>query len=239
MNLAKKLFFVVAGMAGLAGSAQAADLPAPPPLAPPVYAPPPFNWTGFYIGGNVGGAWSSTTLTDKLTGANVTGNSGGWLGGGQVGLNYQDGRFVLGFEGTGDWTSLNSTSGVVPTAFGSLQDSAKTKWVATAAVRMGIAVDHFLVYGKGGAGFVGNNVTVANVTTGAGASSSNTNYGWLLGGGVEYAFSNYWSVKLEYDYLRLNGWTAASPFVADNLNVKQQVNMVMAGFNYRFCTYCQ
>jgi outer membrane immunogenic protein len=214
--------------------ANAADLSVKAPAPVPVYVPPPFTWTGFYLGGNFGGGWASTTATDNLTGANLTSNLGGWLGGGQVGFNYQAGNIVWGVEGTFDWTSLNSTSGVAPTAFGNLQASANTQWVTTLAARLGIAMDRWLVYGKGGAGWVGNNTTVTNQTTGLAVSSSNTNSGWLVGGGVEYAFTPNWTAKLEYDYLGLRGWTAGSPLPGDTVNVKRQINMVMAGINYKF-----
>jgi len=215
--------------------ANAADMrPASPPAQ--VYVPPPFTWTGFYLGGNFGGAWASTTLTDNLTGASATGNLAGWLGGGQVGFNYQTGSFVWGVEGTFDWSSLNSTTGGIITAAGpALQVAANTQWLTTAAARFGFAADRTLFYGKAGGGWVGNNATVTNLATGASASSSNTNSGWLLGAGVEYAFTPNWTVKAEYDYLGLSGWTAVSPVgVVDTVNVKRQVNIVTAGINYKF-----
>src|SRR5215471_11028914 len=70
--------------------------------APPVpfYAPPPFTWTGFYIGGNVGGAWGQGTIVDTLTGASFgSGTVGAFAGGGQLGFNYQTGNLVWGVEG--------------------------------------------------------------------------------------------------------------------------------------------
>src|SRR5215471_10604661 len=79
----------------LSSSAFAADLPirkAPPPLPIPVY-----NWTGFYIGGNLGGAWEDTTLTDSHFGVSFSNNRSGFIGGGQIGYNWQvSPQFVLG-----------------------------------------------------------------------------------------------------------------------------------------------
>jgi outer membrane immunogenic protein len=145
----------------------------------------------------------------------VTGNLGGWLGGGQVGFNYQMGRFVWGVEGTFDWSSLKSTTGGIITAAGPvLQVAANTQWVSTAAARFGFAADRALFYGKAGGAWVGNNATVTNLATGASASASNTNSGWLLGASVEYAFTPNWTAKIEYDYLGLRSWTAASPAAA-------------------------
>jgi outer membrane immunogenic protein len=229
--------FLISSTAALAvlaiwTSAEAADLPARPA---PVYMPPAFTWTGFYLGGNIGGAYGSTTLTDGFTGGSVTGTLGGWQGGGQVGFNYQMAALVLGVEGTFDSTSLNSTTGGVPVAGGALQVAANTQWITTAAVRFGYAADRALFYGKAGGGWVGNNATVTNLATGASASSSNTNNGWLLGAGLEYAFTPNWTAKVEYDYLGLRGWSAPNPLnLADSVNIKRQINMFTVGFNYKF-----
>src|SRR5215831_20539160 len=92
----------VAAMSG-ANVAAAADLgaPPPPPVKAPVYVPPPFSWTGFYIGGNIGGAWAQHTVTDSFFGQTFdTGTSNGvFIGGGQLGFNYEfGGGFILGVE---------------------------------------------------------------------------------------------------------------------------------------------
>jgi outer membrane immunogenic protein len=112
--------------------------------------------------------------------------------------------------------------------------SASTQWLTTLAARFGYAADRWLVYGKAGGGWVSNNVTVTNLTSQVSATTSNTTSGWLLGAGVEFGFTPNWSAKLEYDYLGLSGWTAASPLVADTVNVKRQLNMITTGVNYRF-----
>src|SRR4249919_1593818 len=89
--------------------ANAADLP-PRPAPAPVYAPPPYSWAGFYVGGNIGGAWTHTTITDNITGASLdTGGLSGFIGGGQLGYNFQTGNFVWGGEWTFDWASLDRT----------------------------------------------------------------------------------------------------------------------------------
>src|SRR5712691_10578113 len=77
-------------------AAFAADIgrQAPPPMLMPLY-----NWTGFYVGGNLGGAWASGTLTDSFSGASFTGNHSGFIGGGQIGYNWQVApQFVVGVE---------------------------------------------------------------------------------------------------------------------------------------------
>jgi outer membrane immunogenic protein len=227
------------GVAALASlifpvAATAADVTLPPRPAVPVYVAPSFSWTGFYLGGNFGGALANTTLTDNLTGVSLTANRNGWLDGGQAGFNYQIGNFVGGVEGTFDWTSLNTIGAPFATSFGPLQLSANTQWLTTLAARLGFAADRWLVYGKAGGGWVSNNATVTSLTSQVSATTSTTTSGWLVGAGVEFGFTQNWSAKLEYDYLGLSGWTAASPVVADTVTVIRQINMITIGVNYRF-----
>jgi outer membrane immunogenic protein len=248
MNLNKKFFLVAAGLLGLgmASPAQAADMrPAPPPPAP-VYVPPPFTWTGFYIGGNLGGAWANTTITDSLFGLSFSnGNNGVFVGGGQVGFNYQIGNFVFGVEGDFDWAANNNNSvtGVVGPLGHSFTASANDRWMATIAGRFGYAVDRWLIYAKGGGGWVGaNGFTVTDLTTGASATagSSNSISGWLVGGGFEWAFVNNWTIRAEYDYFGLSGRSFTAPatfpilagdtFTTGNNNIQ----MATVGINYKF-----
>src|SRR4029077_19265582 len=77
-----------------ATSTFAADLPAPAPFPPPAYVPQVYNWTGFYIGGNIGAGWSglrdtNTNFSDTLGSTFSAGTNAQFLGGGQVGVNYE------------------------------------------------------------------------------------------------------------------------------------------------------
>ncbi len=241
---------------GTSFAANAADLPpAPMPRAPVAYIPvaaPVFSWTGFYIGGNVGGGWNRGNVVDSAFGVNFTnGNSTSFLGGGQVGGNYQIGAFVIGAEAAFDWFANNNNSGngttvvvpgVGPTV---LRVSANDRWVTTVAARFGYAWDHALFYGKAGGGWVGaGNFAVTNVGTGASVTlnNSNTNTGWLVGAGVEYAFTQNWTAKLEYDYLALNNasFTVTVPGVGvvDTFtNGGRNVQTLTVGVNYLFNLY--
>jgi outer membrane immunogenic protein len=211
--------------------------------------PPPFTWTGFYIGGNLGGAWAHGNVTDSLFGINFNNgsNNGVFIGGGQVGFNYQFSNYVLGVEGDFDWAANNNNTGtgVVVPGVGTFQEPANNRWVATVAGRFGVAFDRWLVYGKAGGGWVGSDsFTITNVTTGASIGGSNnnnnnnTNSGWLVGGGVEWAFANNWSAKIEYDFLGLSSQTFTSPgiilpgdtFSSGNRNIQ----MAKFGVNYKF-----
>jgi len=230
-------------------AANAADLPPAPRAVPymPVAAPV-FSWTGFYIGGNLGGGWNRGNVVDSAFGVNFTnGNSTSFLGGGQVGGNYQIGAFVIGAEAVFDWFANNNNSGngttvlvpgVGPTV---LRVSANDRWLTTVAARFGYAWDHALFYGKVGGGWVGaGNFAVTNVGTGGSVAfnNGNTNSGWLVGAGVEYAFTQNWTAKLEYDYLALNNasFTVTVPGVGVDTftNGGRNVQTLTAGVNYLF-----
>jgi len=247
----RKLFLTSLALSALLASmaAHAADMPvkakASPPPAP---LPPPFSWTGFYIGGNLGGAWAHGGVTDSAFGLNFSNgnNNGVFIGGGQLGFNYQFSNLVVGVEGDFDWAANNNKTGtgvLVPALGSTFRVTSNDRWVSTAAARFGVAVDRVLFYGKAGGGWVGNsNFTVTNLTTGTSiiGSNNNTNSGWLVGAGAEWAFANNWSAKIEYDYLGLSGRTftvpVGSPFlVGDTFTTgRPNVQMAKVGINYRF-----
>jgi outer membrane immunogenic protein len=219
-----KIFSSVAAivMAGTVGSVEAADMsrPLPPPMP---YVFPVYNWSGFYVGGNLGGGWAGTTLTDNLTSAQVGVNPAGVVGGGQLGFNYQVGNFVFGAEWMFDGTSLNSSRNSA-----ALGGSAATDWLTTLAGRFGWAADNWLFYGKAGGGWAANPATLTNTVTGLQFSGSSISPGWLLGGGIEYGITRNWTAKIEYDYLGLESWST------NGLTVRPNVQMLLAGFNFRF-----
>src|SRR5262249_2765683 len=133
---------------GVIYAAAAADVP----IRTPVYAPPVlYNWSGLYLGANVGGAWSNRTL-------NVAGTawdgpfSTAFIGGFQLGYNLQAGHFVVGVEGDFDWASFGRPSFTVSSSLGPVQFSDRQKWISTVAARFGITSGsgRLLAYGKVG-----------------------------------------------------------------------------------------
>jgi outer membrane immunogenic protein len=219
-------------------AAFAADVDRPAPMTMPIY-----NWTAFYIGANIGGAWASGTLTDNLTGVSFPGNHSAAMGGGTAGYNWQvSPNFVLGIEGTFDGTTVGN-SGItsstavipihgIPTV---IQGSVGTDWIATLAARFGIAQNNTLYYAKAGGGWADNSASVTNILTGAPVSTSSTTSGWLVGGGIEYGVTPNWTIKAEYDYLGLSNWTNSGPLLpGDTFTISRRINMFMIGANYKF-----
>jgi outer membrane immunogenic protein len=225
-------------------AAGAADMHLKAPPAPP--PPPPFSWSGLYIGGNIGVAWAESHWTDSLFGLDWGRTSDSrFMGGGQVGFNYQfaGSSFVLGAEAQFDWVSNDGgASAVGPLGHGFTIASNDTK-IATAAARFGFALDRALFYGKAGGGWVGNNgFTVTDLTTGQSfvGSNGNTVSGWMVGVGFEYAFSDNWSGKFEFDHIGLGGRTFTLPgtlvpaLAGDTITSDHHVDLVKLGINYRF-----
>ena len=168
----KTLIASVAFIALGTAVARAADLPVRAPPPPPVLV---FSWTGFYIGANIGGAWAKNNWTDTLFLTNFNGNNGVFIGGGQIGGNYQIGSFVIGGEWDFDWAANNNGgTGVVIPAVGTVVVTNNNRWITTVAARFGFAVDHWLLYGKAGGGWVGsNNPAITNVSTGVSLTCGN------------------------------------------------------------------
>jgi outer membrane immunogenic protein len=226
---------LAAGTAVCIGSALPADLPrpaAPPPVAPVVYAPPVYNWSGFYIGGNVGAGFAHSSWSDPFIGTHDTFDKTGFIGGGQVGVNWQINALVLGVEGDFDWTGLKGSG------HDSLGNTINTnaQWTSTVTGRIGAAFDRLLVYGKGGVAFAHVNEGLTDVFGGV-ASASQTRTGWTAGVGLEYAFAPNWSAKIEYDYLGFGSDTvnfATAHFPAYNTNASLNVQEVKAGINFKF-----
>src|SRR5262249_27994632 len=243
-----KLLHATAALSVLLATSMAANAADVPPYArpvgPAVYLPPPFSWTGFYVGANLGGAWGHRNLTDSLFGLSFTNanDKGAFVGGGQVGFNYQLGSFVVGVEGDVDGVANTSSpgNGVISPAFGTILVTSNARWVTTLAARFGVANDTWLFYGKAGGGWVGyDNLTVTVTGVSITGFNNRTSSGWVAGAGIEWALAPNWSVKIEYDYIGLNSQTFTAPagtflagdtFTTSNPNIQ----MVKLGAHYLF-----
>ncbi len=200
-------------------TASAADIARRPamPAKAPIYVPPAYNWTGFYVGINGGGGWGSSSFSSPFSTSSFD-TSGGMVGG-TIGYNWQVNQVVFGLEGDGDWSDIRGSAPCAATTC-----SFRNDWLATARGRLGYAFDRFLPYITGGAAF-GN---IHNTIAGFG-SSDQSRAGWTLGGGLEYGLSGPWSIKAEYLYVDLgHGGTVAGS------NADFKTNLVRVGVNYRF-----
>jgi outer membrane immunogenic protein len=219
---------LVAGVLGLAGGAQAADMP----VKAPVYVAP-FTWTGIYLGINAGYGNNKSDGNEFCTTPDgVVGGTGCWNGspagvtpsggfvGGQIGANYQVGMFVLGVESDIQVAHINGSSTIadpccIPTftsAIGTMTRAQNLDWFGTVRGRLGLAIwDRTLVYGTAGVMY-GEEVINTSQTfplVAYQATSSGTHSGWVAGGGIEYAFTNALSAKLEGLYYNMGSETIA------------------------------
>jgi outer membrane immunogenic protein len=253
----KRLAFAVTALSIVGGSALAADLPppyAPPPRAPAAYIPvaPPFSWTGFYIGANLGAGWNSGGSISDTFGSTFTGSgqTTKFTGGGQVGVNYEFwGGVVIGAEATFNW--LTNTTNTISVTEGTLggapapgtvaSATLNSRWLTTATGKLGYAWNTVLLYGKAGGAWVGSenpNLTVGGIPTTLTSSTTN-NSGWTAGVGIEWAFAGNWSARAEYDFVGLQNRSitvaGAGPFAGDTINFNNRnISLLTAGVNYRF-----
>jgi len=238
-NSVRRYLALVPGAALLAFAGGAAADGADGPFGRPV-APgdsyelllPPFTWTGFYVGGDVGAVWSVGNLTDDVGGARISEENSGFAGGVLAGYNYQIRNWVFGAEWDVAWTSNSHTSNPVTLLDGAvLQGFASTQWVTTLAARVGVAGDSWLAYFKAGGGWVNSQASITNLSTHTSVSLSETNGGWLVGAGIEYAFTANWTAKLEYDFFGLED---RSVVMVDNFKFDRNLQALKVGINYKF-----
>jgi outer membrane immunogenic protein len=210
------------GVLVMAPRAHAADLSlAPLYKAPPSEMAQAYNWTGFYLGLNGGGGWGDS----HWQGIGRTDLSGGQVGG-TAGYNWQFGRAVLGFESDIDWNHMQGSL-ACPALGGSCSTS--ETWLSTVRGRVGYAFGGVLPYVTGGLA-VGDIQAAAPGLPGA----TNTNTGWTVGGGIEFALPGNWTAKAEYLHVDLGDFNCGVNCGAPEENVSMHENVVRAGVNYHF-----
>lgn len=236
-------------------AAFAADLAPPPvePVAPEIV--PSFTWTGFYAGLSAGygrgnldtdlKAVPTATANDLPTAlgfglnggvARVKDTANGFVGGGQIGYNYQlDPHWVIGAEADLQYAGLDSKKTFIGDQNIPVTVKTELDWFGTARLRAGYAFDNVLVYGTGGLayGHVKSKVT----TGGTNLSGSETKFGWALGAGAEYALTQNWTIRAEYLYVDLGKAEtikANSDIAQVTAKADVSVHTVRAGVNYKF-----
>ena len=226
---------IVAVLAGALGatSAFAADLPARTYTKAPVMAGPGYNWSGFYIGGNVGYSWGRSSDTSSFTnGAGTTlftnidsTNLDGVVGGGQIGYNWQAQNWVWGLEadiqgtgerGTRDFTcptgictastlapGFLALAFLVPGAAVPVSMEQKIDWFGTVRGRVGALITPRVLLYATGGLAYGGVNTNETIATITGFSNTDVNVGYTVGAGIEGAIGGNWTAKLEYLYVDL------------------------------------
>jgi outer membrane immunogenic protein len=251
----KKLLLAgaAAGSLGISDPARAADMPlgnvAPVPI---------FNWTSCFLGAHIGGGWAHKDFTDpvalvqnSILGTVTAGvttvavSSSGLIIGGQMGCDYQFGfsPWVLGLEGAVSGGNLRGNTNFVLPLGGSSDIAtltAKTDFLPSVTARVGYALDNWLFYVRAGGAWAGDKYSVTGTffptATAFGLEGVDNRFGWTAGGGVEWAFGDVWSARLEYDYYGLgqrstlmtdpiNGFTGV-------MNVQQSVQAVKLGVSF-------
>jgi outer membrane immunogenic protein len=232
-----------------------------------VAAPATFSWTGCYVGANAGYGWgrnrnnfNDAIRSDPTEGgeplpaefASFDHNTSGGVAGGQIGCNYQfQQNWVVGVEGEFAWSgikgSLTNPEDVADPGQYSRFET-KNLWNGDLALRLGYAVDRSLLYGKVGAAWGSFRYTethddfptthaCATVTGVCSVSFTNTRAGLLLGVGWEYAFTNNWTGKVEYDYINYGSANIPYPDAVaaiQTVQVRDTVSIVKVGVNYLF-----
>jgi len=228
--LASSILFAATG-AGVAADAVAAD---------PVAAP--YNWTGFYAGVHGGYSWGSGdgAYPHPVIGRFETAypEARGGLLGAQVGYNHQWGSWVLGLEGdlSYSWADGSSRINEFPaeTDNGARNDN-EYSFLASITGRAGYAVDRTLFYGKAGIGFTRLEMSDFTDPNTFNSRGSKTLTGWTIGGGVEHALNDKWSVKGEYQFYHFSGDVALDdPIPFRTYEGDFNVHAVKIGLNYKF-----
>ena len=220
-------------------NAFAADLPVAPPRAPAAYVPVPvpvYNWGGIYVGINGGWAVGTVKYTNNFNGFSGSQSDNGGVVGGTLGANWQTGAFVLGVEGDWDWSGVsNNATNALCANTGTCQTG--NKWISTVRGRAGVAWDRILFYGTAGGAF-GNMQTTLN-----GVATTHTQAGWTAGAGIEAAFAENWTAKVEYLFVDLGSTSASgicagsavcAPGTAFSVNANLTANVIRGGVNYKF-----
>lgn len=226
----KKFLLAAVSMVALAAPAAAADLPPRPyTKAPPPYTAPAvvYNWTGFYIGGHIGGGFSGDN--------SLEGSDGRFLGGVQGGFDYQfANNWVMGLEANYSWLGSSGGGYVFP---GGTVVSGNTNGLGSVTGRLGYSWGPTLLYAKGGYAFRDNSldVSLGGVPQGF-TTDGNRQNGYTVGAGLEYMFSPNWSAKVEYQYYNFGNTTftsSTSPEIV-GASFRNDEHTVKAGVNYRF-----
>jgi opacity protein-like surface antigen len=214
---------------GAGASAHGADLYAGYPRMPLLP-----DWTGFYLGGNLGGAFSQESAVTPF--GPWSPNPSGVFGGGQLGYNFMVApNWLIGVEGELDATSAQGTV-VIPNPIAAATITSNLRWYDTLEGRLGFSQGPWLVYAKGGAAWINADYRMTGSFNGVTtlASVTNNESGWTLGTGVEFMWAPGWSAKAEYDFLDFGTQNVAFGALGTSLAVTTKVHEFKIGVNWHW-----
>ena len=230
----KKFLLATVALAALGATAPAlgADMGARPYYnKAPAYVGPLYNWTGFYLGGHLGGAFSGS---NNFNGLVLSDYSARLLGGLQAGADYQFApNWVVGAEGQYSWLGKNNLNAIFPSG---VVYNNNQRAIASITARVGYTWGPGMVYVKGGYAYSDNSDTL----TFAGAPvvftlDKNHSNGYTVGAGVEYMFAPNWSAKAEYQYYNFGNTTfTTGPADIAGRSFRNDEHTAKVGVNYRF-----
>ncbi|WP_083991994.1 outer membrane protein [Bradyrhizobium embrapense] len=239
--------------------------------APPLLAPA-FNWSGFYAGVNAGGGWydggnitTSSNVSSLIPPGNIVrvplsnSNHAGVTAGGLIGYNYQMDRVVLGVEADFNYVDLKSTKGGSTTAAFpggvtgnfNIANTSNIDWFGTVRGRIGfVPAERLLIYATGGVAYGEVKTNIANssaFSTGLSrlwlGDNSDVRVGWTAGAGLEYAFTNNWTLRGEYLYIDLGSSGTTATFqgtdplqsqIRYNASRENRFSVARAALSYKF-----
>jgi outer membrane immunogenic protein len=239
-----KILGAIAAFALSSVATFAADMPVKAPVAV-AYT---YNWTGLYIGAHAGGGWSNPSYTNvantstfggAAVGSSFSQNGSGFIGGGQIGYNWQAGSLVYGVEASFSGSTIKAnTTNFVDDLFENKLNS-----LLLVTGRLGYAYNNWLLYGKGGYAGGNRRVSVSDtgvVSPGIGSGSATAwHSGWTLGAGFEYGLTQNWILGLGYDFVSLG----SSRYQLDGtdggglsylFDVKSNYHLVTTRLSYKF-----
>jgi len=256
----RKILIGAIGAVALSVSApaSAADLAARPyTKAPSPAVAAIYNWGGFYIGLNGGGAsshkcWDLNGLAEgpgrPITPVSPAISEGchdatGGLVGGQIGYRWQASSWVFGLEVQGDWADLKGSNLSVAFLNPGIADQTRIDAIGLFTAQVGYAWNNVLWYVKGGAALAHDRYNGIEVAVPLGGDqATETRWGGAVGTGIEFGFAPGWSVALEYDHLfmgeRTLTFTNTEPrfigLVTRSDSIRQDVDMATVRLNYTF-----
>jgi outer membrane immunogenic protein len=234
MRALRALLLGIAAGVALAPAAMAADLGGGPPrrgsikdepLQPPPL--PTYSWSGLYIGVHAGYGWTDIDWT--AGGTTVNDNGGGWLGGGQVGYNWQRGALVFGVEADISSSGIDGTTTCPGSASACSHD---VNWLASVRGRLGVAANggRTLFYGTAGGAWADVDYSAT-----PGPGFSDRQFGWVAGGGIEHMLTPNVTARVEYLYYGFDGVTAPpGTLAAGPVNLDPSMQTIRFGLNLKF-----